>query len=374
MKILVVGSGLSGSAVARILKDRGHNISIIEKESRIGGLCVTNVNKDGLKYEPFGARTFHSKNQQVIDFVKRFDEFNGYEHRKGMIINGKLFPFPITKEAINGFEDKDKIFEELNNLPKEVDKTNFETACLSIFGKTLYNYFISNYSEKMWGMDPSKLTAEWAPRRLELRENSEDGLFSQEWQGLPNKGYSVLLEKMVEGIPVKLNSFKFKKEDYDMVVSTAPIDEMMNFKFGKLQYQSLMFDYKKDELWENENYGTINLPQDKKYIRKCNFKILHKQVSEHNFIQYQQPVEMNGKNVPMYPVNTKENNKLFDCYLKEICNVWNVLPLGRLGLYKYFNMTDAVETSFEMVDLIENYLSLNSIERYKQIQEIRNKY
>lgn len=372
MKILVLGAGLSGCSVARILKDKGHNVSIIEKESRVGGLCKTFVNKDGLKYEPFGARTFHSNNQQVIDFVKRFDEFNGYEHRKGMIINNKLFPFPITKEAINGFEDKDKIFEELENRPKEIDKTNFETACVSIFGRTLYNYFIENYSRKMWGEDYKKLTAEWAPKRLELREDDRDGLFSQEWQGLPIHGYSFLLEKMIEGIPIKLNSFKFKKEDYDVVVSTAPIDEIMNFKFGKLQYRSLFFDYKEDETWENDIYGTINLPQHEKYFRKCNFKILHKQESEHNFIQYQRAVECIDNRVPMYPVNTRSNDKLFDKYLYEICNITNICPLGRLGLFKYYNMNEAVESSFEMIDIIENYKNLNSVERYKKIQEVRN--
>lgn len=160
MNILVVGAGLSGCSLARLLKDRGHTVSLIEKEDRVGGLCVTDVNQDGLKYEPFGARTFHSKNPRIKKFITKFDDFNGYIHRKGMIINRKLFPFPITKEAINNFEEREKILRELKKRPNKADRTNFETASVSIFGKTLYEYFIKNYTTKMWGMDPKNLTAE----------------------------------------------------------------------------------------------------------------------------------------------------------------------------------------------------------------------
>jgi UDP-galactopyranose mutase len=374
MKILIIGSGLSGISIARLLKDKGHDVSLIEKKNRIGGLCITDINEDGLMYEPFGARTFHSNNQKVISFVKRFDNFNGYTHRKGMILNGKLFPFPITKETINDFEDKDKIFEELKNRPKQVDNTNFETACISIFGKTLYNYFIRNYTEKMWGIDPKELTAEWAPKRLELREDDKEGLFKNQWQGLPKKGYSAWLEKMIEGIDVKLNTTEFTADDYDVVVSTKPIDEIWSYWFGKLQYRSLKFDYKKDELWENDNYGTINLPQHKKYIRKCNFKVLHKQESEHNLIQYQESIESSDIHVPMYPVSTKDNELLFNRYLKGTCKMKNMCPLGRLGLFKYLDMDKAIEVSMGMVDIIENYLYLDSEQRYRLIQKIRECY
>ncbi len=105
MRILIIGAGLSGCSIARLLKDRHHEISIIEKEPYVGGLCVTKVSPNGLKYEPFGARTFHTNLAQIKEFITRFDEFNGYVHRKGMIINRRLFPFPITKEAINNFKE-----------------------------------------------------------------------------------------------------------------------------------------------------------------------------------------------------------------------------------------------------------------------------
>lgn len=372
MHILIVGSGLSGCSLARLLKDRGHNISIIEKQNRIGGLCVTETNEYGLKYEPFGARTFHSKNPIIIEFISRFDKFNGYIHRKGMIIHEKLFPFPITKKAIYYFEENKKIFEELDNRPKEVDKANFESACLSLFGRTLYDYFIGNYTKKMWGIDPKEMTAEWAPKRLELRENDDDKLFSNQWQGLPLKGYSFLLEEMIRDMPVKINSSSFSKDAYDVIVSSAPIDETMNFKFGMLQYRSLRFNYKKGENWEREDYGTINLPQHPTYIRKCNFSVLHKIKSANNMIQYQEAVPVSNENIPMYPVITEKSEAMFNKYLRGICQTAKICPLGRLGLFKYLDMDRAVEVAFKMVDVVENYLNLNPEEKYNQIMEIRN--
>ncbi len=156
-----MGAGLSGCTIARLLKDRNHEVSIIEKEIEVGGLCQTKINSDGLLYEPFGPRIFHTKNLAIKDFITKFDEFNGYIHRKGMMINGKLMPLPLTKEAIYNFKEKDLIIKELQSRPNEVDTTNFETACISIFGEILYNYFIKNYSTKMWGINPRDLTAEW---------------------------------------------------------------------------------------------------------------------------------------------------------------------------------------------------------------------
>jgi len=374
MKILIIGAGLSGCSLGRLLTDKGHEVSIIEKKNFIGGLCITRVDKDGIKFEPFGARTFHTKNEKIKKFITRFDEFNGYTHRKGMIINGKTLPFPMSKQALDQFEEKEKIQEELDNRPKEIDKTNFETACISIFGKTLYSYFVENYTTKMWGMDPKCLTAEWAPKRLEFRNNGNDELFQGQWTGLPKKGYSFLLEKIAEGIPIQFKTTEYNPDDYDVVVTSAPIDQILDYKFGRLKYRSIKFKYKYDKTWEKDNYGTMNLPQHSKYIRKCNFKILHKQKSPYNRVQYQEPIEAGKNNMPMYPINTKENDEQFDQYLKEICKSEKTCPLGRLGLFKYLDMDKAVEVAFDMVPIVENYLKLRTNERYEMIKEIRNRY
>jgi len=373
MKILIVGAGLSGATVARLLKDDGYSVLIIEKKRFPGGLCITRKNRDGIPYEPFGARTFHTNNDRVKEFVLRFDKFNGYTHYKGMILNDGLLPFPMTKEAINALPEKDQIDEEIANRPKEIDKTNFETAAISILGKTLYKYFIENYSSKMWGCEPKDLTADWAPKRLEFRENGQTECFRNQWQGLPVNGYSYLIEKMIDGIPVKYNTTTYDPNDFDLVISTAPIDKVFDYKFGRLKYRSMKYSYKRNEYWEKDTYGTINLPQHQKYIRKCNFKVLHRSKSPHNWIQYQEPIAADNNFLPMYPINTKKNDAVFDKYLKEICKT-KMCPLGRLGLFKYLDMDKAVLHTFEMLPLIKEYASLSPEERYKRIRKIIDSY
>lgn len=372
MKVLIVGTGLSGCTLARLLKDRGHDVVMIEKEKHIGGLCITRVNDDGIKYEPFGARTFHTSNKSLWQYVRTFDEFNGYIHRKGMIIDNQLFPFPLTLDSVGRFEKKERILEELNNRPTEVDCTNFETACISIFGKTLYGYFIKNYSEKMWGMEPRQLTAEWAPKRLELRSDNEDSLFRNQWQGLPVHGFTYFLEQMINDVPVRVNENSYDSEEFDIVATSAPLDETLNFRYGRLRYRSISFSYEKCASWENTLYGTVNLPQHDRYFRKCNFNILHRQPSQYNYIQYQQAVEADGSDNPaMYPVNTEQHDTVFARYLRDICGSKNICPLGRLGLYKYLDMDKAMECSMALLPLVEAYTRLTPSERYRHITRIR---
>ncbi|MDP6491650.1 MAG: UDP-galactopyranose mutase [Kiritimatiellia bacterium] len=370
MKILVVGAGLTGCSAARLLSDRGHDVSIIEEQGRIGGLCVTNTSPNGIRYEPYGARTFHTDRDRVRRFVQGFDDFNGYVHRKGIMIDGELFAFPIAKSELSRLPHADRIAAELAARSGEIDPTNFETACVSLFGPTLYGLIVENYSRKMWGVCPTDLTAEWAPRRLELRKDDRDGLFRGEWQGLPRGGYSQFLERMVDGIPVGLNDSAFEVDRYDLVISCARIDRLMGYRFGRLQYRSLEFDYVADESWEEERYGTINLPQHPTFFRKCNFKVLHKQESKHNWIQYQRAVPADESNMPMYPVENDRNQQLFDSYLRAACDT-PVLPAGRLGLFKYLDMDDAVESAFLVAALAESYPSLSVPARLEAISEIR---
>jgi UDP-galactopyranose mutase len=371
MNILIIGTGLSGCALGRMLNDKGHRVEFIEKERQIGGLCMTRANRDGLLYEPYGARTFHSSNARIVDFITEFAAFNGYVHRKGIVIDGRLFPFPLTQEAIAGFPEKEGILEELSRRPDRIDRTNFERACISIFGKTLYGLFIENYTRKMWGIPPGTLRADMALRRLELREGRQDDrLFKNQWQGLPRGGYSRWLENMIAGMSVALKTTDFIPERYDVVVSSAPIDGLLKFKFGKLEYRSMTFHYAHEDAWENMSYGTINLPQHRAYVRKCNFNVLHRKKAKYHFVQYQRPAGYDGRNMPMYPVATRENVKVFDRYLRAICRSGNICPLGRLGLFKYLDMDKAVEMAMAMVPIVEKYPRLSAVERYREIRRL----
>jgi len=373
MKILIIGSGFTGCSFARLLKEKGHKVLIKEKLSYIGGLSYSTISPNGIIYEPCGARTFHTKEKRVKNFVKRFAKFNSYIHRKGIVIHRKLWHYPISLKMTKKMPEAKQIIKELKKRPKNLDKSNFETCMISMLGPTLYKLFVYNYTKKMWGKEPKKLTTEWAPKRIELREEDSE-LFKGEWQGLPIGGYTKFFKNMIQGIPIQYNCSAFDKSKFDIILFSGRIDELLHFKYGQLPYRSLRFTYKKDENWENNNYGTINLPEHQKYIRKANFKILHQQKSKHNWIQYQEPTRVDRETLPMYPVNTEENNKLFDKYLKEVCKRDKLIPVGRLGLYKYLNMDKAIALAMDMVPLVEEWEKMDILERYNNIRSIIQKY
>ena len=341
MRVLVVGAGISGCTFARLMKDKGYSVSIIEKKDHIGGLCYTTISPSGIFYEPYGGHAFHTNDNRVKELVLKFSDFNDYRHNKGIVINGILRHFPLSKESILEMEDSDQILKELEERPKIPDLTNLETYSISKFGITLYKLFIYNYSKKMWGLEPKELTTEYIKNRIELK-NTNTHIFEDNFQGLPVKGYTQLLRNMIYDIPIELNSNQFDESLYDLILFSGRIDELLKFKLGELEFRSLLFEYREKENWENENYGTINLPQHPKYIRKVNFKVMHQQKTSKILIQYQQPIPASSNNIPLYPIYTKKNIELFNRYLTKACKSDNIIPVGRLGLYKYLEMGKAM--------------------------------
>lgn len=371
MRILVVGAGITGCTIARLMKDKGYTVSIKEKQDHIGGLCYTKINPSGIFYEPYGGHAFHTNDNRVKELVLKFSDFNDYRHNKGIVINGILHHFPLSKESILKMENSEQILKELEKRPKIPDLTNFETCSISKFGITLYKLFIYNYSKKMWGLEPKELTTEYIRNRIELK-NSITFMFEDNFQGLPVKGYTELLRNMIYDIPIELNSSQFNESLYDLILFSGRIDELLKFKFGKLQFRSLLFEYREKEDWENENYGTINLPQDPKYIRKVNFKVMHQQKISKTLIQYQEPITANSNNLPLYPIYTKKNIELFNRYLTEACKSEKIIPIGRLGLYKYLEMGKSMSLLMNMIPLIEKWKIISPKERYLEIKKLLN--
>ncbi len=176
---------------------------------------------------------------------------------------------------------------------------------------------------------------------------------------------------MLGGCEARLNK-KFnasQTNSYDVILYSGKIDALNNYKFGKLPYRSLEFSYQENESWEESRYGTINLPQDLMFIRKANFKILHQQKSELNWIQYQKPTNESEENLPMYPVNTDKSEEKFLKYLLTILDKYpKIIPIGRLGLFKYLDMDKAVSLSLKMVSIVNIWKDLTLENKFEAIQ------
>lgn len=371
MRVAVIGAGLSGCTMAKLLKDRGHEVVIYEKEQRPGGLCRTAVHERRF-YQLFGPHNLHTYNESVIVFLRRFSQFNNYLHRVGTFVDGKTLPYPISYKTIGLLEEKDSIFEEISRLPKKIDMSNFKSCVISMVGERLYEKFIENYTLKFWGIAPEKMDAEWAPKRIEIRQDDNLGYFNDEWQGLPSKGYTRMFETMIEGIPVQYNAEikDYRNLSSELVVSTIPIDELFSFCYGRLSYRGLDFIVHFDECeWEDARYGCINYPDSNvAFTRRCNYSLCYSNGPVSSYIVgYDFP----GNNSRMYPIYTPANKKLFNQYLAKLVRTENLLSIGRLGLFRYYDMDEAMEWCLENVDMVENYPTLSPEERMALLTKVK---
>ena len=251
MKITIIGAGVAGSVLADILTDMGHEITIIEKSKRPGGMCKSYY-KDGFTYEygPHILATHHSTNLAKNYILKKLDVVNT-SLTSASFLKNKITYYPPSIHSAKKIGLYDKVLKEINELPVEPDYKNFETYLISKVGKTLYNNFFANFTKKFWGIDPKKLSSEWALiRKLGSSIKEKKMFFNNKWCSYPKKDWNQLFENCLKNknlildvdiikidkknkILVTKNNHKIK---YDFLISTTNIDELHDYKYGKLNY------------------------------------------------------------------------------------------------------------------------------------------
>jgi len=359
MKFIILGGGLTGCTIAYLLKQKGHDITIIEQDKQIGGMCKTYY-KNGLKYE-YGPHIFYSENKKIIEFITKIIKVKATTVLVSAYVQGQLMDYPVSVSNIFKLREKEQILEELYHLnPNNPDYTNFETYVKSLMGKTLYKLFVYNYTKKFWGIEPKKLTADWAPRRISFRVKDKR-LFKNSWQAYPDPDYNIFFKRLTKNIPIihkKISSYKVGYFGEKICISTIPIDLLCQYKFGHLPYRGYKLKIEilnKEHFWPR-NCAWVTFPNNYKYTRICEYKHYNLQKHPKTLISKEYP----GKSPFHYPINTVQNEKLFNKYLKKICRQKNLITMGRLGLYAYLPMDKAIEMSMCLVDRIGQYQQLHT--------------
>lgn len=364
MDIAVIGGGLSGCTAARVLAELGNRVHIYEADSLIGGMCQTYHTPDGRIYERYGSKVFHTKIKAVWDFVNRFASFNDYVHRKAIIIGSDCYKFPLSRDTIDRkfpARLRSQILAELHQSKKinHIRKTNFEEAVIDMIGPTLYNLIIYNYTKNQWGVEPKELEASWAPKRIEIREDFDDRLFRDQYQGLPIHGYTIMCRRMIDHPNINLSTnfcIDAHKIDsicksYDLVMSSAPLDEIIDYRILPYRGAQFLFDFDLNQRiqWELLDCGTINFSRGAA-LRKINYGIMHQMSSGPIAIQVGEGV---GR---YYPVHTKKGLEAFSDLLDEVCRT-NIIPIGRLGSFRYLDMDQAIFTAMKISTWANGWLA-----------------
>ncbi len=354
-KYVVTGAGFCGAIAARLIAEElNEKVLVVEKRNHIAGNAYDYYNEHGILVHKYGPHIFHTNNKEVWEYLSRFTGWRLYQHRVLAYVDGRTVPMPINIDTINRLKgtnyNSTNINDYINSV--KVDKPevlNAEDMVITQIGYELYEKLIKGYTKKQWDLYPHELSPE-VTARIPVRKNRDDRYFTDKYQGMPQNGYTRMFENILDhkNICLMLNTdFAEIKEqlEYDKLIYTGCIDEFFGYKFGKLPYRSLNFEFETVDAEVYQEVGTVNYPNDYDFTRITEFKHLTGQKSHKTTILKEYP---RAEGQPYYPVPNNQNRVLYEKYAKEAEKCGNVLFAGRLGSYKYLNMDRVVEETFKL--------------------------
>lgn len=354
---LVVGAGLFGSVFAYEAHKRGKSVLVIDRRDHIAGNVYTE-NVDGINVHKYGAHIFHTSNKEVWDYIQQFAEFNRYTNSPVARYKDELYNLPFNMNTFSqmwGIRTPAEAQKKLDEQKAEAvaalngrEPANLEEQALSLVGRDIYEKLIKGYTEKQWGRKCTELPA-FIIKRLPVRLVFDNNYFNDKYQGIPVGGYTQIVEKMLDGVEVRLGVDFFKERDSlvanaKKVIFTGMIDEYYDYKFGELEYRSLRFETENlsQENFQGNavvNYTEAQVPYTRIIEHKhFEFGCQGGNATDHTVITREYPATWKRGDEPYYPMNDEKNNALYAKYRALADAEANVIFGGRLGMYKYFDM------------------------------------
>ena len=371
---LIVGSGLFGSIFAYEANKKGKKCLVIDKRPHIGGNIYTE-NIDGINVHKYGAHIFHTSNKEVWDYIQQFAEFNRYTNSPVARYKDELYNLPFNLNTFSRMfnlitpqdiekkldEERKEGLEKLNGK----EPSNLEEQAISLVGTTVYEKLIKGYTEKQWGMPCTELPS-FIIKRLPVRMIYDNNYFNDKYQGIPIGGYTQIIEKMLDGIDVKLNYDFFEhreelKNIADKIVFTGQIDKYYDYKFGQLEYRSVRFETEELDIDNYQGNAVVNYTDREvpytRIIEHKHFeqgKQLGNEVTEgpsvgKTIISKEYSDKWDSSKEPYYPINNERNNELYAKYENLAKEDNKVIFGGRLGQYKYYDMDKVIVEALKCV-------------------------
>lgn len=363
--IAIAGAGFSGAVIARQLAEAGCQITVFEGRSHVGGNCYTQRDdQTGVMVHVYGPHIFHTSNEEVWQYVQKFDEFMPFINRVKAIHQGRKYSLPINLSTINAFFNKKLTPDEAAAFMAQIgdssitDPQTFEEQALRFVGKDLYEAFFKGYTEKQWGLHPSDLPASIL-KRLPVRFHDDDNYYASTYQGIPRHGYTHIVERMLDhpGISVRLNALLDRPTSamYDHVFYSGPIDAWFEYCHGRLGYRTLDFEVERHK-------GDF---QGNAVINYCDADVPFTRISEHkHFAPWEQHSDTliykeysrscDAGDIPYYPIRLVKEKSQLSQYIELASRQKNITFVGRLGTYRYLDMHITIE---EALTTARSYLA-----------------
>ena len=379
---LIVGTGLFGAVFAHEMKLAGKKCLCIDKREHIGGNIHTQE-WQGIQVHQYGAHIFHTSDEKIWEYINQFAEFNHYINSPIAVYRDELYNLPFNMNTFSKMwgirtpEQAKQIIERQKAACAVSDPVNLEEQALSLVGRDVYEKLVKGYTEKQWGRDCRELPA-FIIRRLPVRFTYDNNYFTDRYQGIPIGGYTAVIERLLEGIPVILGmdyqqfvtqtgarvpgrysvncSGELESTDradrFEKVVYTGMIDAYFKYELGELQYRSLRFE--EEKMPECDNYqgnAVVNYTEREiPYTRIIEHKHFEFGKGQGTVITREYPAEWRRGDEPYYPINDSRNNELYSKYKELAEKEKKVLFGGRLGQYRYYDMDKVIAAALDMVN------------------------
>lgn len=364
---LIAGAGLFGAVFAHEMHKQGRKVLVVEKRDHIAGNIYTEKVM-GINVHRYGAHIFHTSDEEVWNYVNQYARFNHYVNSPVAVYRDELYNLPFNMNTFSRMwniktpkEAKEIIAKQTGEFAG-ITPQNLEEQALQLAGRDVYEKLIRGYTEKQWGRDCKDLPA-FIIRRLPLRFTYDNNYFNDRFQGIPEGGYTQIVEKLLEDIPVltgvSLQEYQTanaartadEQDSWDRLLYTGMIDEYYHYRLGTLEYRSLRFET--EELPEEDNYqgnAVVNYTErEVPYTRIIEHKHFEFQTGEGTVITREYPATWKKGDEPYYPINDEKNGALYAQYAELAKKEANVLFGGRLGQYKYYDMDKVIRSALDMV-------------------------
>ena len=354
---VIVGAGFAGVTMAEQIATRlNRQVLIVDRRKHIAGNMYDEFNDAGILVHRYGPHIFHTNSKRVFDYITRFTEWRNYQHRVLAYVDGRLVPFPINLDTMKELLGRSFDSVQLNAYFESVREKNLTVrnsrdVIVGKVGEELYNKFFKNYTKKQWDRYPDDLDAS-VIARIPVRLNRDDRYFTDVYQGLPKNGYTRLFETMVSHPNIHLMLGVDYREIVDIIpyqklIYTGPIDEYYEYRFGTLPYRSLRFVHETVDQSFYQPVGVVNYPNDYDFTRITEMKRLTGQEHQKTTIVFEYPTHDGD---PYYPVPNEESKEIYRQYASLAQHNDNVMFLGRLGTYKYYNMDQVIAQALSLFE------------------------
>ena len=392
MQVVILGAGVAGSVMAELLLERGHQVLVLEKESRPGGMCKSYY-REGFVYE-YGPHILatHNSSARAADYLRRHIDTVATQLTTASNIGGRNTYYPPSLHSADALGVGAAVRDELARRPDAPDETNFETYLVSKVGPTLYRLFFESFTRKFWGIEPAQLSADWAKtRRLGERLDTKKMFFNEHWCAYPKRDWNELFENLLRRVPVlydvdvvdvrlpdkRVVTATGDQIPFDFLISTMHIDQLFGNRLGRLQYagyriEPMVLPQRPYNTLDGQPVSMTYFPEEAvSYCRVTDYGSFQRKTGYpydgRTIVTYEYP----DHSIRLYPFTDHTNTSLFADYLHEAARYPHLLSFGRMGLYKYLTSDTTVEMAFRALDEFDAWPHLEPGRRVEAYRKIR---